>query len=372
MEMTEEIRQQLLELIRNGKLGKAIGDLTAMNVKGHAGREIDAIASQYSRVQSDQRMGLLSMQEYHLMINQVVARLIGLLENLEKKPARRPFLLRWWKYIAFYLTLEGFESKLREIVGFEPSAQARPKQLGGILVGITIMVGGAIVASNWLLSKELKMGPVEPSQTLLSYVGIVTDSEGRPQNNLTASLRSGRIAAVKTNQNGILNFGEYSSEEILLDTLELFRNGICVYRDAIRFPSHERIVLNGKYIGIYSKTEGFFFDPPSVDSCKLKARELDSPIVLTGEIYAEPELPEIQESITGIAKIHVFVVRKGCNSSIAETWTDADGRYALTIPKGSPFPDKIVLDGTMCGFEKITEPFKANLPDFNYSLKKKR
>ena len=83
-EMTEEIRQRLLELIRKGELGKAISELGGLRLVGLASKEACAIASRYARVQSDNRKGLLNMEVHHRLENEIVAGLVDLLEGMKQ------------------------------------------------------------------------------------------------------------------------------------------------------------------------------------------------------------------------------------------------------------------------------------------------
>ncbi len=288
--MTEDIRQRLLEMIKKGELGKAIAQLAQMQLKGHLGKEIATLSNRYARLHSDHRKGVLSMQEYHIFENQIVAGLVDLLHG--------------WVVEA-------------------PSEQSRNEGARRRKLGVF-----------WWLISDVGMG--------FLVVGFLV---GPP-------LSSGRLVS---------------------------------HFSGVKLSASSDSMSRGSEIGRVSKIDKTLPPPqvtekradgdppmPARVDCTLPEDDLprlDTDFVLPGMI-----LDSIESYRYGrfpVEGVRVYVTRKGCDSSMVEDVTNAQGRYMLKIVRGSYIPDRIVVDGSKQGYLRDTGNFSLHLKDYNLHIKKK-
>ena len=81
----EELKKNLKGLITSGKIEKAIKQLVSMELDSPKKDKVAAIASRYNRYKEEKNQGTLTYEQTSVTENQIVASLIEVVNNLDKK-----------------------------------------------------------------------------------------------------------------------------------------------------------------------------------------------------------------------------------------------------------------------------------------------
>ncbi|NNF32806.1 MAG: carboxypeptidase regulatory-like domain-containing protein [Saprospiraceae bacterium] len=81
----EELKSKLKDLITSGKIDKAIKQLVSMDLDSSKKDKVAAIASRYNRYKEEKNQGTLTYEQATVTENQIVASLIEVVNNLDKK-----------------------------------------------------------------------------------------------------------------------------------------------------------------------------------------------------------------------------------------------------------------------------------------------
>lgn len=358
--MEKSLLQRSIESLQKAKLEQAIELLLDMPLSPAHRRIASAISRQYHRYKMDRLKGLLPIQDQQVLECQITDKLADLHEILIK--AALPSLQA-------ATSPDGVRSRSsywRMAFASVSGSRSTRKKWPVIMVDLIVLSAGILLAKDAELSSQsdAAMRTSEAFSSRLPFHGIVMDSLMCPVQGIKVVLKRDTAQTVHTSKDGGFQLHTDLARGSVHDTLELYRNHVCIYRQGIRFPGRDTFVIPA----VLASTLGSATTTPG-NSSPTNER-VNGTIIQTGRIYCIKDAKDTTGTIAGIPNVRVAVMKTGRQSPIAEAWTDAQGNYALKVKVGTSPPDQILVDDPTGNFKTATEPFLPGRPHFDYELQK--
>lgn len=155
--MTTQEKAQVLKMISEGKVEQAIGRLLSMEGGERLKNEAVAIASQYRKLEQQNRSGILSFEQARVGNNQIVAQLVDLVNSSEGQSFAKPRLARRqplpWKLAAAAGIVIGIFGGLGEVMNLV-NIFPRPEKLQ-LTIFITDAKGNVVLENRGRLNIPL-------------------------------------------------------------------------------------------------------------------------------------------------------------------------------------------------------------------------
>jgi hypothetical protein len=352
--------QRSIELLQKANLEQAIEVLLEMRLSTAHRRVANAISRQFHRYKMDRLKGLLPVQDQQLLECQITDKLAELHEILLK--AESPSLHAATSPDGVRSASSPWRIAFASVIG----SRSPWKKWAVIMVDLIVLSAGILLAKNAELSshRDATMHTPEAFSLRLPFHGVVMDSLMCPVQGIKVVLKRDPAQTVHTSKEGWFQLHADLARGSVHDTLELYRNHVCIYRQGIRFPGRDTLVVPGI---LESSLEPATTTPGNNSPTNERA---NGTIIQTGRIYCIKDAKDTTGTIVGIPNIRVAVMKTGRQSPIAEAWTDAQGNYALKVTRGTSPPDQILVDDPTGNFRTATEPFLPGRPHFDYELQK--
>ena len=358
--MEKSLLQRSIESLQKAKLEQAIELLLDMPLSPAHRRLASAISRQYHRYKMDRLKGLLPIQDQQVLECQITDKLADLHEILIK--AASPSLQAATSPDGVRSLSSPWRMAFTSVIGSRSTWKKWPV----IMVDLIVLSAGILLAKDAELSSQsvAAMRTFEAFSSRLPFHGIVMDSLMCPVQGIKVVLKRDSAQTVHTSKVGRFQLHIDLARGSVHDTLELYRNHVCIYRQGIRFPGRDTFVIPAVLASTLAPAAAI------LDTCNRINGRTKARIIQKGKIYYIDDAKDAKGIIVGIQNIRVALLNKGCQSPIAEAWTDAQGNYELKIKRGELPPDQILVNDPSGNYRPATEPFLPGRPHFDYELQK--
>ena len=133
--MTNQQKSKLLDLIRDGEVQQAIDSLLSMEPKDSLRKEALIIASRFSNLEKDNSLGVITLEQFKITENRIIAHLIEVIEQSDDRvfPKEESIVVTnpdkpaIWKYVTALVVLIGISVVLAKFMNFNEAFSAKGK-----------------------------------------------------------------------------------------------------------------------------------------------------------------------------------------------------------------------------------------------------